>query len=173
MGAGRERFAIDTSASAVLVQARSNVGPVTFGSTSIRGVVEAAAGAGRLDLDPRPTAQLSLPVSSLVSGNALYDAELQKRLAARLHPQVAIELLETTGGGGDYAVSGTVTIHGVTATLHGSVRVTLPEPDVLSITGEHVIDIREFDIEVPSVLMLRIYPDVTVGVQLLARRSAA
>lgn len=173
MTVARQRFGIDPTASAVLVQARSNVGPVTFGSTSISGEIEAVPRGPHLDLDSRPSARLTIPVSSLVSGNALYDAELQKRLAAQRHPVVTIELLQTSGTGGtDYAVSGTVTIHGVTSTLHGSVTLAFPEPEVLTITGEHVIDIRDFDIDVPSVLMLRIYPDVTVAVQLLARALA-
>ena len=32
----------------------------------------------------------------------------------------------------------------------------------LVVTGDHVFDIRDFDIVSPTVLMLRIYPDVRV-----------
>jgi hypothetical protein len=39
---------------------------------------------------------------------------------------------------------------------------------LLHAAGEHVFDIRDFDVTVPSVLMLRIYPDVRVELQLEA-----
>ena len=39
---------------------------------------------------------------------------------------------------------------------------------VLSVSGEQVVDIRDFAIASPTVLMLRIYPDVTVRLQIEA-----
>ena len=35
--------------------------------------------------------------------------------------------------------------------------------------GENVFDIRDFDVVAPNVLMLRIYPDVRIELQLEAR----
>lgn len=158
----------------MLVEARSNVGAVSFGSTEVSGVIEAVREGDVVDTSQGPSARLTVPLASLTSGNALYDAELQKRLAVQRYPIVTIELTEAESGGGpSYHVSGNVTIHGVTATLSGGVELSFPEPDAVLVTGEHVIDIRDFDIDVPSVLMLRIYPDVKVSLQLLARTSLA
>lgn len=171
---GRRRFGVDTTSCAVLVEARSNVGPVTFGTTQVSGLLEVVRSGEHVDTGLRPTAKLIVPLATLTSGNALYDAELHKRLSVQRFPDVTIELVEAdTGGGEDYHVSGTVTIHGVTATLHGGVVLSFPEPDTILVKGEHVIDIRDFDIDVPSVLMLRIYPDVKVSLHLLARESLA
>jgi len=39
------------------------------------------------------------------------------------------------------------------------------------VQGDHVVDIRDFDIESPTVLMLRIYPDVRVQLQVEAERE--
>ena len=50
--------------------------------------------------------------------------------------------------------------------------VTQPGPGRLSVTGEQVVDIRDFDIISPSVLMLRIYPDVVVKLYLEAEEVA-
>lgn len=170
----RTRFAVDRTASAVLVEARSNVGGVSFGSTDISGVIEAVRHGDSVDTNAKPCASLTVPLASLTSGNALYDAELQQRLAVQRHPLVAIELLEATlVADSDYRVRGTVTIHGVTVTLTGRLGLAFPEPDTVLITGEHIIDIRDFDIDLPSVLMLRIYPDVKVSLQLLAREAVA
>ncbi len=44
-----------------------------------------------------------------------------------------------------------------------------PRPDgSIIVTGGHAFDIRDFDIASPTVLMLRIYPDVTVKLQVEA-----
>jgi polyisoprenoid-binding protein YceI len=158
----------------VLVEARSNVGTVSFGSTQVTGTIEAVRDGDLVDTARGPSAVLSVPLASLSSGNALYDAELQKRLAVNRYPDVTIEMVDAEAGGGNsYHVSGRVTIHGVTSTLHGGVMLTFPEPDAVLVTGEQTIDIRDFDIDVPSVLMLRIYPDVKVSIQLLARQLQA
>ena len=44
----------------------------------------------------------------------------------------------------------------------------LPSPGKLVVSGEQVFDIRDFDIASPTVLMLRIYPDVLVQLQVEA-----
>jgi len=166
------RFVVDPTASAVLVAARSTVGAVNFGSTEISGSVEVVRTGSRLDLSVRPSARLTVPLASLTSGNALYDAELSQRLGAQRWPSVTIELVDAQALTGDtYHVKGTMTLRDVTATLAGQVTLTFPDRDLVFVTGEQVIDIRDFGIEVPSVLMLRIYPEVTVSLHLLATES--
>ena len=78
------------------------------------------------------------------------------------------------GGGTDrYRVVSDVTIHGVTRRLEGNgLVVTQPGSGLLSVTGEQVVDIRDFDITSPTVLMLRIYPDVVVKLYLEAEEVA-
>jgi hypothetical protein len=39
---------------------------------------------------------------------------------------------------------------------------------LLHVVGEHVFDIRDFDVAAPTVLMFRIYPDVRLELQLEA-----
>lgn len=146
------------------------MGAVGFGSTEIHGTVELARAGEGIDIDNSPSARLTVPLATLTSGNALYDAELQQRLAAQRYPIVNLELLSAISApGSGYQVSGAITLHGVTATLSGGVQLTYPESDTVLVTGEQVLDIRDFGIELPSVLMLRIYPDVKVSLHLLAR----
>ena len=54
--------------------------------------------------------------------------------------------------------------HG-TGAAHGTVSVEAVGDRRLIITGEQVFDIRDFAIPSPTVLMLRIYPDVRVRLQ--------
>jgi polyisoprenoid-binding protein YceI len=168
----RTHFTVDPSGCAVLVEARSNVGGVSFGTTDVSGCLEVVRTDGHVDPHDGPCARLSVPLESLTSGNALYDAELQQRLAAWRFPVVTVELTEAQLlGGEDYVVSGLVTLHGVTAVLHGAVSLSFPEPRAVLVRGEQVVDVSEFGIDVPSVLMLRIYPEVKVSLQLLARQD--
>jgi hypothetical protein len=61
-----------------------------------------------------------------------------------------------------------VTFHGVSKPLDGTVSVAMSCEHTLVVRGEHVVDIRDFGVASPTVLMLRIYPDVVVGLQIEA-----
>lgn len=170
---GLAQFRVDPDASAVLVEARSNVGLVSFGTTELEGLIEGRTVGQRLDTTAVCRATLAVPLASLTSGNAVYDAELQHRLAVQRYPRVQLTLDRAAPlSGDDHHVSGRVTLHGVTAELEGDVRITLPDPDTVLVQGTSVVDVRDFQISLPSVLMLRLYPDVTVSLQLVARRAS-
>ena len=42
----------------------------------------------------------------------------------------------------------------------------------ISLTGEYVFDIREFGMKPPSMLMVRVYPEISVRVELHGTRRA-
>lgn len=166
-------FVVDPAASAVLVEARSNVGPISFGSMSVSGEalieVDGAGGAGTL---LPVSARMELPVSSLESGNSLYDAELRQRLGERRYPVIRAELREAKPLlEGRFVAEGDITIHGTTRRLSGTVTLTFLDADTLVAEGREVVDMRDFEIGVPNVLLLKIYPDVTVQFRVTARRD--
>ena len=171
--ASTSRFHLVPARSVALVEARSTVGPITFGVIGVTGTIELAVDDGDVGLDPAPRAHVEIKVDELRSGNRLYDAELLRRIDGRRHPLVALDLCECAPGGSAsrYRLGGDVTIHGVTRPIHGTVSVTVGRGDRLVVQGEHVLDIRDFDIASPTVLMLRIYPDVRVQLQVEAERE--
>ncbi len=61
-----------------------------------------------------------------------------------------------------------MTFHGVSRPLDGTVSVMMPSDRSLMVRGEQVVDIRDFGVVSPTVLMLRIYPDVVAGLQIEA-----
>ena len=154
----------------MLIEARSNVGPIAFGSTDLEGYIELTVDERAIDVDVAPTARLAVPLGSLRSGNALYDAELLRRIDARTFPETVVELAAAAriGSTDRYQVTGDLTFHGITKQLSGTVAATLTNDGRIAIVGEHVFDIRDFDVAAPTVLMLRIYPDVRVQLQLEA-----
>jgi polyisoprenoid-binding protein YceI len=97
----------------------------------------------------------------------LYDAELLRRIDARRFPTAKVELRECTasGLGSRYGLKGDLTFHGVTRPAEGTVSVEALSDHRILITGEQVFDIRDFAVPSPTMLMLRIYPDVRVRLQ--------
>jgi len=159
----RQRFRLVADRSVVLIEVRSTVGPLSFGAIGVTGEVRAALSGGALCTDCPPSARLEIDVSGLSSGNSLYDVELQRRIDARRYPITTVELREcqASGPGARYRLSGDLTFHGVTRSCEGTVHVEEAGSRLL-ITGEQVFDIRDFAIPLPTVLMLRIYPDIRV-----------
>jgi DNA-binding PadR family transcriptional regulator len=160
----RRRFKVVPDESAVLVEARSTVGPIAFGAVGLTGEIECTVDGDAVLLTEPPRARLAMEVSGLRSGNALYDAELHRRLDARRHPTVTVELRGCDGLGapGQLRVTGDVCLHGVSVAMEGTVEVSFRGAGDLMVRGQQVVDIRDFDIATPTMLMLRIYPDVLV-----------
>ena len=111
-----------------------------------------------------PSGRLTIDVSGLNSGNQLYDAELLRRIDARRFPTATVDLRECapSGPGTRYRLAGELTFHGVTRLAEGTVSIDALSDRHLVIAGEQVFDIRDFAISSPTVLMLRIFPDVRV-----------
>lgn len=164
------RFRVVPDRSVVMINARSSVGPITFGAIGVTGVIEASVAGRRVRPVPHPSAHLEIEIDQLRSGNSLYDAELLRRIDARRHPIVSLDLRACTalGGTGRYQLEGEVNFHGVSRPLDGPVSVALSCAHTLVVRGEQVVDIRDFGVVSPTVLMLRIYPDVVVGLQIEA-----
>jgi len=164
------RFRVVPDRSVVLIEARSTVGPIRFGAIGLTGFVDVAVRNGEICNNVQPTAHLEIAVDALRSGNGLYDAELIRRIEARRFPLVSLDLRETmaTGHTDRYRLAAEVTFHGVTRPLRGTVGVSLPSAQKLVVTGEQAFDIRDFQIASPTVLMLRIYPDVRVNLHVEA-----
>ena len=171
---GPLRFTISSDRSSLVVEARSNIGPIAFNASGLVGYVDTELRGGLVAAQPPPTAHFEVRVSDLKSGNAFYDAELLRRIDARRFPKVALDLFTATrlGEGNCYRVAGDVTIHGVTRRMTGPVTATVTEGRTrlvgneqvverrLTIAGEEVLDIRVFGLEVPAIKILKIYPEV-------------
>jgi polyisoprenoid-binding protein YceI len=166
-------FVVDPAASALLIEARSTVGPIELATASLTGRADVGLAGDELDAMAAPRASIELPVASLTSGNGLYDAEVRRRLDAQRFPMIKAELGSAASlDGRHWSLDGDLTIHGTRRALSGRADVRLISAQRLRIVGEQVIDIRDFAISLPTTLMLRIYPDVMVRFRIEARREA-
>jgi polyisoprenoid-binding protein YceI len=162
------RYTFDSVRSCVWVSGRSSLHPINTETRGITGWFEAARHAdGSLDLEQPVSGELELAVERLTSGNQLYDRELRRRMDARHYPTIAgrVTNIAIDGVHPHYAVTGDISFHGKTRTFEHGMQIEVHEDDIV-MTGEDVFDIREFGMKPPSMLMVRVYPEISVRVEL-------
>jgi len=167
------RYSFDSARSCIWVSGRSSLHPINTETRGITGWFEAAANPdGTLDLAQPVSGELELAVERLTSGNQVYDRELRRRIDARRYPTIAGRLtgVEVDGSPPGYVVTGDISFHGKTLTFTHGMQIRL-HPEGISLTGEDVFDIREFGMKPPSMLMVRVYPEISVRVELHGARD--
>jgi polyisoprenoid-binding protein YceI len=169
--ASQMAFKVLPGRSAVLVKARSTVGPISFGTTEVEGTISTMVKDGAFDTNAHQEARLEVQLNKLTSGNRLYDDELRRRIDARRYPLATIDLRSAAqiGKTDRYELTGEIEFHNIIREIAGTVSVDYPKPNTVVIRGEQIFDIREFNLEVPTTFMLKIYPDVWVELHLEAR----
>jgi polyisoprenoid-binding protein YceI len=168
------RYVIDPRRSTVWIEARSSLHPIHGEADGLEGYVEADTTGDHPDLSGPAEMHVELPVERLRSGNGLMDREMQRRVDGQRYRTIsgdARKVEELDGAGGRYRVSGDVSFHGATRTVEGDVRVTAPDDRTLVVEGEQVFDIRDFNVQPPKILMLRVEPEVRVRIRVTAQRQ--
>lgn len=158
------RFEIDPERSTIVVEARSNVGPIAWEGTRPVGEFAFAPEGDAVAVTPPPRGWLEIRLESFTSGNRIYDSELLRRVNAHRFPVATVEL-EAVGArepDDTYQVSGRATIHGVAQRITGRIGLELLEDGSALVTGMQVIDIRVFGLPPPTMLTLKVYPEVRV-----------
>jgi len=167
-------YRIDPARSRVVIDATSSLHPIRSETDGLEGWLELDVdGGGHIAPPAAPRAHLELPVEQLRSGNAMEDRELRRRIDATRFPTISGDLtsLEATGADGRYRVRGDVTFKGVTRPSEDEVTVSLAGADAIRLQGRSVFDIRAFGMEPPRILMLKVAPEVTVSVDIVAAKE--
>jgi polyisoprenoid-binding protein YceI len=169
------RYRIVPERSHVSIDARSSLHPIHSETDGLDGWLDLEVRAdGRVDLATAPAGHLALPVDRLKAGNPLEDRELQRRIEARRHPTIDGDLtvMKETGSDGRYTVGGDLTFRGVTRSYQDQMTVELLDPRTVRLSGQSTFDVRDFGLEPPRILMLRVEPDVVVRVEITAEKEA-
>jgi polyisoprenoid-binding protein YceI len=169
------RYQIVPDRSHVWIDARSNVHPIHSATDGLEGFIDIEMDAdGHVTSEVKPTARLSLAVSRLSSGNRLEDRELQKRIDARRFPTIqgVLDQMDRAGDDSTYRVSGNITFRGVAYHHEDQMTVNALDQQTIRLAGASRFDIRDFGMEPPRVLVLRVEPEVDVRVEILAEKEA-
>ena len=174
------RYLIVPERSRVWIDARSNLHPIHSTTDGLEGFIDLdgkmdadADGAAHVHVGEKPAGKLSLRVDRLSSGNRLEDRELHKRVDSRRYPTIdgVLTGMKPVGTGGRYKVSGNVAFRGVSRPCEDEMSVTPVDERTIRLEGRSTFDIRDFGMEPPRILVLRVEPDVVVRVDIVATKE--
>jgi polyisoprenoid-binding protein YceI len=167
-------YRIDSDRSEVHVEARSNVHPIEIKTQGLVGKVVVDVRDGKLDIaGSMPEAEVEIAADRLRSGIDLYDSEIHRRIEVRKFRTIKGQLREARElSPGRYELRGTLSLHGVTREIDGEVTVRVRDGDgSLEIEGSKTIDMREFNLEPPKILMLEVQPHISIRAKICAVRA--
>jgi hypothetical protein len=165
------RYELIPARSRVSVVVSSTLHRMEGAGVGLEGFIEAAVVDGVIDLGVPPLGELSLAVDRLRSDNRLFDSEMTRRVDARRFPTARGWLSTVTRIDGDrYRLNGELNLHGVSRSVDGEADVRLRDA-FLDAQGELTIDVRDFDLTPPRLLVLKVDPEVTIRLDVVARLS--
>jgi polyisoprenoid-binding protein YceI len=169
------RYRIAPERSYVWIDARSNVHPIHSTTDGLEGFVDIAFSPdGAVDVTAPVAGALSLTVDHLSSGNRMEDRELQRRINSRRFPTIegALDKITHSAGNGNYVVGGDITFRGVAKHHEDLMEISNVDDDTIRLSGKSRFDIREFGMEPPRILLLKVEPEVDIRVEIFAVRDA-
>jgi polyisoprenoid-binding protein YceI len=168
------RYRIAPERSYVWIDGRSNVHPISVATDGLEGYVDIALSpTGDVDVTAPATGRLSLTVDHLTSGNRVEDKELQRRIDARRFPTIegTLHQIAPSNENGSYRVSGDIVFRGVSRHHEDLMCITGVDDQTMRLAGQSSFDIRDFGMEPPRVLLLKVEPEVEIRVEILAVRE--
>jgi polyisoprenoid-binding protein YceI len=168
------RFQVNTAKTTVRVGLRVNLHPSHITANALSGYIECEVDEhGKPRLDQPYTAELSLPVEAIKSGNGIQDREMRRRFDVSHYP--AITAIVTHGepleGEGRYRAAAQLTMHGQTREISGDVQLGV-DGTTMTIDGQQVINVKDFGIDPPRLIILKVEPEVDLQVHIVAERQS-
>ena len=149
---------------------RSSVHPIHGTATELTGVIEGEFDGGGTPLLDRPhQGWVEIPVQAIRSGNRLTELEMQRRADVGRFPTIRFEVSRAwqVDGTDRYRAALHVTAHGRTQSFEEDFRLRR-DGRRLVLEGQHTFDMRDFGVNPPRILTLKVEPQVKVSVRLVA-----
>jgi polyisoprenoid-binding protein YceI len=164
------RFRVNTAQSTVKVGLRVNLHPSHINANALSGTIDCEVDEqGNPRLDQPYSAALTLPVEAIKSGNGLQDREMRRRFDVSKYPTISATVThgETLPGKGKYRATAKLTMHGITKEIAGDIQLSV-DGTTMTIDGQQVINVKEFGIDPPRLIILKVEPDVDLQVHIVA-----
>jgi hypothetical protein len=171
--AGSARYTIAHADSWLTFEARSTLHAVHGKTADLVGYIETGwSPDGALGLQPAPKMHVDFAVEQLRSGNDLQDREMWKLIDSKRFPRIAADLRDVRAAptAGRYTAAGDITLAGRARRYEGELALVL-DGDSVTVDGELNVDIREFGIKPPNLLIMKVEPIVNVRLHLVARAA--
>jgi polyisoprenoid-binding protein YceI len=164
------KFRVNTNQSSVKVGLRINLHPSHIDANALTGVIECEVDdQGKPRLDQPYSADLSLPVEAIKSGNGIQDREMRRRFDVGRYPTISARVTkgEALEGEGRYRAVAQLTMHGQTREISGDIELHV-DGTTMTIDGQQVINVKDFGIDPPRLIILKVEPDVDLTVHIVA-----
>lgn len=169
------QYDIVTKDSGVWIEASSSLHPIHVEASEFEGYVDLAfTDQGTVDVDKPVSGKVEVAVRDLETGNTLMDKETARRLEVKRYPNLTGELqsLSASDEPHRYHAEGDITVRGVTRRVSGDLLIQDGgEPGTLVIEGQQEFDVRDFDLEPPKMMMLKVHPEVQVSIRIVAKKA--
>ena len=167
------RYRVVPHRSRLTAEARSSVHPIRVETTGLTGWFETEREGDRIAPGAASRGHVEIAVEQMKTGKGLYDREIERRLEARKYPRIVgtVQGLRPNGQGARYALESELRFHGVTRAVQAEVQLRFTDEKTLEIEGEHVFDMRHFDLAPPKILLLKVYPEVRIHCSVVAERE--
>jgi polyisoprenoid-binding protein YceI len=164
------RFVVVPDASQLVANAHSSIHSFTY-RAPLSGAIDAGTVDSGFDLGTPITGSLEVDLDLLKGDDPHTDSEMHRRVETHRYPKAKATITDVSANGGDgYRVGGSLTLHGRTQPLEGDATVSL-DGDRIHAVGTIEVDVRDFEIKPPSLLILRVHPVVTIDIDLVAERA--
>jgi hypothetical protein len=162
------RYGIDPGRSSVAILATSSVHDIHAEAPGPSGWIELSGTPGRFGPKTTLTGRIEVAAGGLSADNPLVEREMKRRIDARRHPVISGEATGVEGASGDEVeLTGEITFLGRPCEVTGTVAVTA-EGEGVRVTGSQILDVRVWGLKPPKLLMLKVHPEVTVTIDLVA-----
>lgn len=164
------QFRVNTNQSSVKVGLKVNLHPSHIDANALSGVIECEVDdQGKPRLDQPYSADLSLPVEAIKSGNGIQDREMRRRFDVGRYPVISARVTkgEALEGEGRYRAVAQLTMHGQTREISGDIELHV-DGTTMTIDGQQVINVKDFGIDPPRLIILKVEPDVDLTVHIVA-----
>lgn len=168
------RYRVDTARSEVEIGVRVNLHPSHIKASGISGEVEFELDdRGHPRLDRPYSAELTLPINSISSGIGLQDRIMRQRLDSQRYPNITARLTKGEAidvDHGRYRATATLTLNGKTREVTGEVKLQFTN-GTLTADGPTTVNIQDFGIDPPRLIVLKVEPDVDVSAHIVAAQE--
>jgi polyisoprenoid-binding protein YceI len=168
------QFRVNSSQSSVKVGLRINLHPSHIEANALTGVIECEVDdQGRPRLDQPYSAELSLPVDAIKSGNSIQDREMRRRFDVGRYPTITARVTkgEALEGEGRYRAVAQLSMHGQSREISGEIQLRV-DGTTMTIDGQQVINVKDFGIDPPRLIILKVEPEVDLRVHIVAERQS-
>jgi hypothetical protein len=172
--ANAARYSVSASDSWLTFEARSTLHGVHGKASDLSGSVEVARNEdGSIAAEPVPKMHVEFPVEQLRTGNGMQDREMWKVIDSKRFPRIAADLRELRPGmsPGRYGAGGDVTMSGRARRYDGECTISA-DGDGITIEGDLSVDIRDFGLTPPKLMIIKVDPVVRVHLHLVAMKAA-